>query len=167
MTASPLNILFLCTGNSCRSIMAESLIERHGAGRFAGYSAGSHPEGYVSPYTLALLENLRQPSAGLRSKTWREFGAENRPGVPLMHMVITVCDKAAGEVCPVWPGHPVTAHWPFRDPFAFEGSHAEKTAEYAAVYGAMEKSIKALIALPVEAMDAETLSRRLAEIGQD
>ena len=106
MTASPLNILFLCTGNSCRSIMAESLIERHGAGRFAGYSAGSHPEGYVNPYTLALLENLRQPSAGLRSKTWREFGAEDRPGVPLMHMVITVCDKAAVEVCRYGPAIP-------------------------------------------------------------
>lgn len=166
MTASPLNILFLCTGNSCRSIMAESLIERHGAGRFTGYSAGSHPQGYVNPHTLALLDSLGQSSRGLRSKSWEEFGAADRAAPPKIHIVITVCDNAAGEVCPVWPGHPVTAHWPFRDPFAFVGSHEDTAAEYAAIYGEIEKSVKALLALPVETMDARTLPARLAEIGR-
>ncbi len=165
MTASPLNILFLCTGNSCRSIMAESLIGRYGAGRFKGYSAGSHPAGTVNPNTLALLDRLGQPSDGLRSKSWLEFDAENQAGGPKMDIVITLCDNAAGEVCPVWPGHPVTAHWPFRDPFAFKGSQAETTAEYAAVYGEMETAVKALVALPAESMDAETLRAHLAEIG--
>ena len=164
MTARPLNILFLCTGNSCRSIMAESLIERHGAGRFKGFSAGSHPQGYISPHSLALLESLGRPTAGLRSKSWDEFAAAAAPGVPAMDMVITVCDNAAGEVCPVWPGHPVTAHWPVRDPFVFSGSEAEIRAEYAAVYGAIEDSILALVALPVETMDRETLRARLAGI---
>ena len=166
MTASPLNILFLCTGNSCRSIMAESLIERYGAGRFKGYSAGSHPAGAVNPNTLALLNRLGQPSDGLRSKSWLEFGVENEAGVPEMDIVITVCDNAAGEVCPVWPGHPVTAHWPFRDPFAFKGSQAETTTEYTAIYGEMETSIKALVALPVETMELAILRARLAEIGR-
>ncbi len=166
MTASPLNILFLCTGNSCRSIMAESLIERYGAGRFKGYSAGSHPAGTVNPNTLALLDRLGQPSDGLRSKSWLEFGVENEAGGPEMDFVITVCDNAAGEVCPVWPGLPVTAHWPFRDPFAFKGGQAETTAEYAAIYGEMETAIKALIALPAESMDAETLRAQLGEISR-
>ena len=166
MTARPLNILFLCTGNSCRSIMAESLIGRHGAGRFVGYSAGSHPEGYVNPHTLALLERLGQASAGLRSKSWQEYGVDNEPGAVEMHIVITVCDNAAGEVCPIWPGHPVAAHWPFRDPFAFTGTDDETAAEYAAVYGAMETSIKALVALPVETMDGESLREWLAAIGK-
>lgn len=167
MTASPRNILFLCTGNSCRSIMAESLIERYGAGRFKGYSAGSHPAGCVNPNTLALLDRLGQPSATLRSKSWLEFGADNEAAAPAMDMVITLCDKAAGEVCPVWPGHPVTAHWPFRDPFVYRGNQAETTAEYAAVYGDMEIAIKALVALPVATMDADTLRARLAEIGRN
>lgn len=166
MTPSPLNILFLCTGNSCRSIMAESLIGRHGVGRFVGYSAGSYPEGYVNPHTLALLERMGQPSAGLRSKSWQEFGAEGESGAVEMDIVITVCDNAAGEVCPIWPGHPTTAHWPFRDPFAFRGSPDETAAEYAAVYDAMERSIRTLVALSVEAMDSETLGERLAEIGR-
>ena len=166
MSASPLKILFLCTGNSCRSILAESLIERHGAGRFLGYSAGSNPQGYVNTHTLALLESLGRPRTGLRSKRWEEFGAENSPDVAEMDIVITVCDIAAGEVCPVWPGHPVTAHWPFRDPFAFAGSPAETTAEYAAVYREIEKSIEALVALPVETMDSETLRACLTGIGQ-
>ena len=164
--ARPLNILFLCTGNSCRSIMAESLIARHGGGRFKGFSAGSRPQGYVNPNTMALLESLGQPSAGLRSKSWDEFGAEYGADLPEMDSVITVCDKAAGEVCPIWPGHPVTAHWPFRDPFAFAGAQEETTAEYAAVYGEIEKSIKAFLALPVETLDAGTLRARLVEIGR-
>ena len=165
MNAIPLNILFLCTGNSCRSIMAESLIGRHGAGRFAGHSAGSHPQGYVNPHTLALLDSLGQPSAGLRSKSWHEFGADDQAGAPQMDIVITVCGNAAGEVCPLWPGHPLTAHWPFRDPFAFVGSEGEIMAEYAAIYGAIERSIKALVALPAETMAAEALRARLADIG--
>ncbi|MFP6731682.1 MAG: arsenate reductase ArsC [Alphaproteobacteria bacterium] len=166
MSSSPLNILFLCTGNSCRSIMAESLIGRYGAGRFRSYSAGSHPAGSVNPHTLALLDRLGQPSDGLRSKSWLEYGVENEPGPVEMQIVITVCDNAAGEVCPIWPGHPTTAHWPFRDPFVFKGSFEEKAAEYAAVYGAMEISIIALVALPLETLDEESLRERLAAIGR-
>lgn len=165
MIAAPINILFLCTGNSCRSIMAETLIQRHGAGRFAGHSAGSHPEGYINPHTLALLDRLGLTSEGLRSKSWLDFGPEGVTGHPEMDIVITVCDNAANEVCPVWPGHPMVAHWPFRDPYAFSGSQAEMIDEYAEVYGKIEKLILALVALPVETLDKDTLRRRLAEIG--
>ena len=163
MSARPLNVLFLCTGNSCRSIMAERLLDALGGGRFKGHSAGSRPAGRVNPTNLALLEGKGHPTGRLRSKSWDEFGSA---GAPAMNIVITVCDNAAGEVCPVWPGHPVTAHWPFRDPDAFTGPDDERPGEYAAVYGHIEAGVRALVALPVEDMDADALKRELAAIGK-
>ncbi|MFP6741501.1 MAG: arsenate reductase ArsC [Alphaproteobacteria bacterium] len=159
MPAMPLNVLFLCTGNSCRSIMAQSILDHLGAGRFKGHSAGSHPAGRVNPYSLAQIEQRGCPTAHLRSKNWDEFGGAHAPA---MDVVITVCDNAAGEVCPVWPGHPLTAHWPFRDPAAFTGTDAETHAEYAAVYSQIEARVRQLVALPFEAKD---LKQQLAAIG--
>lgn len=118
MTGGPYNVLFLCTGNSARSILAEALLNRDGAGRFRGYSAGSFPKGQVHPMALALLADLGLPTGDLRSKGWDEFAA---PGAPPLDFIVTVCDNAAGETCPVWPGHPVTAHWGIEDPAAVEG----------------------------------------------
>jgi arsenate reductase len=154
-------VLFLCTGNSCRSIMAESILDDLGAGRFKGHSAGSHPAGRVSPFSLAEIEQRGLPTAHLRSKNWHEFGG---PEAPVMDLVITICDNAAGEVCPVWPGHPLVLHWPFRDPAGFSGSAAETHGEYAAVYGQIEARIKQLVALPVETLDAAALKRSLAAV---
>ena len=155
--------------------MAECLLDALGGGRFKGHSAGSHPAGRVNPTNLALLEEKGHPTGRLRSKSWDEFGgpepsvmpdASEMDGAPVMEIVITVCDNAAGEVCPVWPGHPVTAHWPFRDPDAFTGPDDERPGEYAAVYGHIEAGVRALVALPVEDMDAEALKRKLAAIGK-
>jgi len=160
----PINVLFLCTGNSCRSIMAESTLDHLGAGRFKGHSAGSHPAGRVSPFSLAQIETRGRPTGGLRSKSWDEFGA---PDAPVMDVVITVCDNAANEICPVWPGHPLTAHWPFRDPAAFRGGDAETHGEYAAVHGLIEARVRALVTAPIENMDAATLRACLARIGNE
>jgi protein-tyrosine-phosphatase len=160
----PINVLFLCTGNSCRSIMAESILGHLGTGRFIGHSAGSHPAGRVSPFSLAQIEARGHPTGGLRSKSWDEFGA---PDAPVMDVVITVCDNAANEICPVWPGQPLTAHWPFRDPAAFRGGDAETHGEYAAVHGLIEARVRALVAAPVENMDAATLRACLARIGNE
>jgi arsenate reductase len=123
----PFNVLFLCTGNSARSIIAESLINQWGRGGFVGYSAGSHPKGEVHPLALELLKDMKVPTAGLRSKSWDEFAA---PGAPQMDFVFTVCDAAAGEICPVWPGQPMTAHWGIADPAAVEGSERERRAAF-------------------------------------
>ena len=149
--------------------MAECLLDRLGGGRFKGHSAGSHPAGRVTPVNLALLEENRHPTGSLRSKSWDEFGGPDTSGMDggrVMDIVITVCDNAAGEACPMWPGHPVIAHWPFRDPYAFTGPDDDRPGEYAAVYGHIEAAVRALVALPVEAMDAETLKRKLAAIGK-
>ncbi len=156
------NILFLCTGNSARSIMAEAIVDRLGKGRFKGYSAGSHPTGQVNPYALDLLKSLDHPTGELRSKTWDEFAA---PGAPQMAFVITVCDNAAGEVCPVWPGQPVTAHWPFRDPAAAEGTEAEKRQVFADVYGQIHNRVDILVNLPMAALDRLSLQKRIRNIG--
>ena len=156
------NVLILCTGNSCRSIMAECILNRLGQGRFRAYSAGSHPTGKIHPYALDLLRKLDYSTDDLRSKDWSEF---DRPDGPEMDLVITVCDRAAGEVCPVWPGQPVTAHWSFEDPAAFEGSEAEVRAFLAEVYGQIERRLSILVSLPFAQLDRLALKRRLDEIG--
>ena len=156
------NVLFLCTGNSARSILAESLVNHWGKGRFRGFSAGSFPKGAVHPLALALLRRRGLPSTGLRSKSWDEFAA---PGAPVMDFVFTVCDQAAGEVCPVWPGNPVTAHWGVPDPAAATGSEAERQAAFRVALTALEQRIKLFVALPVAKLDRLALKRRLDEIG--
>jgi protein-tyrosine-phosphatase len=156
------NVLFLCTGNSARSILAESLVNHWGKGRFRGFSAGSFPKGAVHPLALALLRRRGLPSTGLRSKSWDEFAA---PGAPVMDFVFTVCDQVAGEVCPVWPGNPVTAHWGVPDPAAAIGSEAARQAAFRAALTALEQRIKLFVALPVAKLDWLALKRRLDEIG--
>ncbi len=157
------NVLFLCTGNSARSIMAECVLNRVGQGRFQAYSAGSHPTGQVNPYALDLLRSLNYATDGLRSKDWDEFAQAN---APIMDFVLTVCDSAAGEACPVWPGQPMTAHWGFPDPAAFDGTEAEIRAFFAEIYGQIERRLSIFANLPLDALDRLALQRRLAEIGQ-
>ncbi len=156
------NVLILCTGNSCRSIMAECILNRLGQGRFRAYSAGSHPAGKIHPYALDLLRKLDYPTGELRSKDWSEF---DRSGSPEMDLVITVCDRAAGEVCPIWPGQPVTAHWSFKDPAASEGSETEVRAFFAKIYGQIERRLSMLVNLPFAQLDRLALKRRIDEIG--
>jgi protein-tyrosine-phosphatase len=156
------NVLFLCTGNSARSIMAEAVMNRLGQGKFKSHSAGSHPAGQVHPYALDLLQRLNHPTAGLRSKAWDEFAA---PGAPQMDFVFTVCDNAAGEVCPIWPGQPMTAHWPFQDPAAFEGTEAEKRQLFADVYGQIHNRVAIFVNLPISGLDKLALQKRLSEMG--
>ena len=163
MANRPYNVLFLCTGNSARSILAESLLNRWGAGRFRGYSAGSFPKGHVHPIATALLQQLHLPSEGLRSKSWDEFAAA---GAPPLDFIITVCDNAAGEVCPVWPGKPMTAHWGVEDPAAVDGTEAAKWAAFRKALGELENRIKLFINLPVATLDKITLQRRLDAIGK-
>jgi protein-tyrosine-phosphatase len=157
------NVLFLCTGNSARSILAEALLAHWGRGRFRGYSAGSYPKGEVHPLTLALLERLGLSLPGVRSKSWDEFA---RPGAPVMDFVFTVCDQAAGEVCPVWPGNPATAHWGVPDPAAAEGSEAARMAVFRDVYRRLEARIKLFVALPIDKLDCMALKRKSDEIGR-
>jgi len=156
------NVLFLCTGNSARSIVAECVLNRLGAGRFHAFSAGSHPAGQVNAHALRLLEEAGYPTGELRSRSWDEF---ERPGAPQMDFIFTVCDNAAHEACPVWPGHPVSAHWGLPDPAAVHGSRAEKRAAFAETYRALVDRIDAFVHLPIESMDGEGLRQRLADIG--
>lgn len=158
-----MNVLFLCTGNSARSIMAERLTERWGNGKFRGFSAGSHPKGIVHPMTLAVLEQAGLPTAGLRSKSWDEFAL---PGAPVMDFVFTVCDDAAGEMCPVWPGQPITAHWGVPDPAAATGTEVERMTVFRQVFGMLQRRIQVFAALPFAALDRIALTRRVQEIGQ-
>ena len=157
------NVLFLCTGNSARSIMAECILNRLGQGRFRGFSAGSHPKGQVDPAALGLLQKFNHSIEGLRSKDWEEFG---KPDAPEMDFVFTVCDNAAGEVCPVWPGQPMTAHWPFPDPAVFVGPEAERRALFADVYGQIHNRVSIFVSLPIDALDRLSLQKRLDEMGQ-
>lgn len=157
------NVLFLCTGNSARSIMAECILNRLGQGRFRGFSAGSHPKGQVDPAALDLLQKFNHSLEGLRSKDWEEFG---RPDAPQMDFVFTVCDKAAAEVCPVWPGQPMSAHWPFPDPAAFVGPEVERRALFADVYGQIHNRVSIFVSLPIDALDRLSLQKRLDEMGQ-
>jgi arsenate reductase len=157
------NILFLCTGNSARSIMAEALATQLGNGRFAGFSAGSHPTGKVNPFAIEKLDSIGYATQGLRSKSWDEFAS---PQAPRMDFIITVCDNAAGEACPVWPGRPATAHWGFEDPAAAEGSDEDKRAAFDLVFGQIRQRITALVQLPLERMDAAAVQAALREIGE-
>jgi protein-tyrosine-phosphatase len=163
MADRPYNVLFLCTGNSARSVLAESLLNHWGKGRFRGYSAGSFPKGQVHPISIALLKQLNLPTEGLRSKSWSEFAAL---GAPPLDFVFTVCDNAAGEVCPVWPGKPMTAHWGVEDPAAVEGTDAEKWAAFRQVLRELENRIKVFISLPVSTLDKMTLQARIEAIGK-
>ena len=157
------NVLFLCTGNSARSIMAECAINRWGRGKFRGFSAGSHPRGAVHPLTLELLAELNYETKDLRSKNWDEFAA---PGSPRFDFVFTVCDQAAAEQCPVWPGHPVTAHWSVPDPAAFEGTDDEKRRFFSRVHRELENRVKAFCNLGIDTLDSSTLQQRVEEIGK-
>jgi arsenate reductase len=163
MSQRPYGVLFLCTGNSARSILAEVLIIRWGAGKFVGHSAGSHPKGEVNPLTLRFLQQLGLPTGGLRSKSWDEFA---RPGAPPLDFVFTVCDQAAGEVCPVWPGQPVTAHWGVQDPAAAEGTDEEKLAVYNKVLRELESRIKIFCSLPLASLDRVRIKEHVDEIGR-
>ena len=163
MTANKLyNVLFLCTGNSARSILAESLLNHWGHGRFRGFSAGSFPKGQVDPLAVELLQRMNLPGENLRSKSWDEFAA---PGAPPLDFIFTVCDAAAGEVCPVWPGKPMTAHWGIADPAAVEGTDAEKAFAFRKALKQLETRIKLFTSLPIASLDSATLQARLREIG--
>jgi len=157
------NVLFLCTGNSARSILAEAYLNSAAKGRFAAYSAGSHPAGKVNPFALELLRKNRLPTEGLRSKNWDEFAAA---GAPTMDFVFTVCDNAAGEACPLWPGQPITAHWGVADPAAVEGSDDEKRRAFLRAYVELSNRINLFLNLPLEKLDRMALQRKLREIGK-
>lgn len=163
MSQRPYNVLFLCTGNSARSILAEVLINHWGGGRFRGFSAGSHPKGAVHPTALELLRKMRLPSTGLRSKSWDEFAA---PAGPPLDFVFTVCDNAAGEVCPYWPGQPMTAHWGVPDPAAVEGTDVEKWVAFRDAFKVLENRIKIFTSLPMSSLDPVKLQARLDAIGK-
>lgn len=163
MHRPPYKVLFLCTGNSARSILAERLLEHHGGGRFRGHSAGSVPRGAVHPLALALLQEAGLPTAGLRSMPWDEFAAS---GAPALDFVFTVCDQAAGEACPAWPGQPITAHWGLPDPAAEQGTDAQRMLAFREAFQALERRIRLFTALPFERLDRMALARRVAEIGQ-
>jgi arsenate reductase (thioredoxin) len=163
MTERIYNVLFLCTGNSARSILAESLLNALGKGRFHAFSAGSFPKGQVHPMAVELLNYSNLPTENLRSKSWDEFAA---PGAPPLDFIFTVCDNAAGEVCPIWPGMPMTAHWGIADPAAAEGTDAEKAYAFRKTFKELETRIKLLLSLPVDSLDRMTLHARLREIGK-
>lgn len=157
------NVLFLCTGNSARSVLGEAIVNHLGEGRFRGFSAGSQPKGQVHPYTLDLLAGLRLPIEGLFSKSWDLYAVA---GAPQMDFIFTVCDSAAGEACPVWPGQPMTAHWGIPDPAAVEGSEVERRAAFRQAYAALENRIRLFLSLPLASLDRMTLQNRLRAIGQ-
>ena len=163
MTDRVYNVLFLCTGNSARSIIAECTLNRHGQGRLRAFSAGSHPKGRVHPYALDLLRNLNHPTEHLRSKSWDEFAM---PGAPKLDFVFTVCDDAANESCPVWPGQPMTAHWGMPDPAVVAGPEAVKRAAFAETCRMMTNRISVFTSLPIESLDRLSLQKRLHDIGE-
>lgn len=163
MTDRIYNVLFLCTGNSARSILAESILTKDGGGRFRAFSAGSHPKGAVNPLALKVLNNFGYPDEGFRSKSWDEFAV---PGAPVMDFVFTVCDNAAGEACPVWPGQPMTAHWGIEDPAAVEGTDIEKQTAFVTAFRYMRNRISVFAALPIESLEKAALTTKLREIGQ-
>lgn len=157
------NVLFLCTGNSARSILAESILRKDGRGRFCAYSAGSDPKGQVNPFAIRVLESIDYPTDGLRSKSWSEFA---KPDAPVMDFVFTVCDNAAGESCPVWPGQPMTAHWGIEDPAAFEGTDLEKHTAFLTAFRYLKNRLSAFTSLPLQSIDQLSLGTQLREIGR-
>jgi arsenate reductase len=163
MATHPLNVLFLCTHNSARSVLAEVLLNNMGQGRFRAHSAGSHPSGRINPFALELLERNRLPTEGLRSKSWDEFA---RPSAPSLDFVFTVCDQAAGEVCPIWPGQPMTAHWGIEDPAAVQGTDDEKRKAFFRAYNQLQNRLSIFVSLPLEKLDRLALKNRLDEIGR-
>jgi arsenate reductase (thioredoxin) len=164
MDNRPLNVLFLCRSNSARSIMAEAILGRAGGGRFIGYSAGSHPSGVVHPFTLNLLTRLNYDPAQMRSKSWDEF---SQPGAPDLDFVFTVCDDAAKEVCPAWPGQPISAHWPIPDPVTFTGDDTQRVLAFADAYRMLFNRISIFASLPMRELDKVSLQHRLDQIGRD
>ena len=163
MTHHPYNVLFLCTGNSARSIMAEALLNHWGQGRFRAFSAGSHPKGQVHPLALEMLQRMHLPTAGFRCKSWDEFAT---PDAPPLDFVFTVCDNAAQEVCPIWPGQPMTAHWGIRDPAAVEGTDEAKLRAFRTAYRELDARIKIFASLRFDQLDQMSLQRQLDEIGE-
>jgi arsenate reductase len=163
LTARSFNVLFLCTGNSARSILAERLVEHWGKGRFRGFSAGSHPKGAVHPLAIQVLRREGLPTEGLRSKNWDEFA---KPGAPAMDFIVTVCDNAAGEACPVWPGRPATAHWGVPDPAAATGGEAERLRAFDRAFRRLSERIERFTRLDFAALDQTGLKRELDEIGR-
>ena len=157
------NVLFLCTGNSARSVMGECILNRLGRGRFRAFSAGSHPKGEINPHTIETLKKLNYVTDDLRSKSWDEFAV---PGAPELQFVFTVCDQAAQEVCPLWPGQPMSAHWGIPDPAAVEGNEAERRIAFANAYRMLGNRISIFVNLPMASLDRLTLQRRLDEIGR-
>jgi arsenate reductase len=155
------NVLFLCTGNTARSVLAEALLNAMAGTRFNAFSAGSHPKGTVNPYAIELLQKNRLPTEGLRSKSWDEFA---QPGAPQLDFVFTVCDNAAGEVCPVWPGQPMTAHWGIDDPAAVEGSDEQKRKAFFKAYTELSRRLSIFVSLPMDNLDRLSLKKRLDEI---
>ncbi len=163
MTDRPYNVLFLCTGNSARSVIAEAILNRIGAGKFCAYSAGSQPRGKIHPETIRLLDSLGHDTSGLRSKSWAEFAG---PEAPAFDFVFTVCDSAAAEACPIWPGQPMTAHWGVPDPAAATGTPAEISLAFKDAYRLLNQRIGAFNALPLRALDRLTLRNKLRDIGR-
>ena len=157
------NVLFLCTRNTARSILGEGILRKDGRGRFATYSAGSQPKGQVNPLALEVLADFDYPTDGFRSKSWSEFAT---PGAPVMEFVFTVCDSAAGEVCPVWPGQPMTAHWGIDDPAAVEGNHLQRKRAFVTAFRQLRNRTSVFVNLPIQSLDKIALSNRLREIGQ-
>ena len=162
MTSKVYNVLFICTGNSARSILAEGLLNHLGRGRFIAHSAGSHPGGTVNPFALSTLQALRIPSDGMRSKNWDEFAT---PSSPRLDFVFTVCDNAAGEMCPLWLGQPMTAHWGVPDPAAFEGPDEEKARAFMATAVTLKRRIELMLSLPIKSLDSMAVQRELKQIG--
>ena len=163
MNSRPYNILFLCTHNSARSILAEGLVNKLGKGRFKGYSAGSQPSGRINPLALDTLQSLGIDTTGMASKSWDEYAT---PDAPQMDFIITVCDNAAGEACPVWPAQPMTAHWGIEDPAAVDGTDIQKEAAFVAAFRFLKNRISAVTSLPVASLDKASLRTKLTEIGQ-
>lgn len=163
MAGRPLNVLFLCTGNSARSILAEAYLNSAGRGRFAAYSAGSHPAGTVNPFAIELLEKNKLSTATLRSKNWDEFA---KPGAPKLDFVFTVCDHAAREICPIWPGQPITAHWGVADPAAVQGSDDEKRRAFKEAFLRLATRVNLMLALPIGKLQRQALASELVRIGK-